>query len=155
MGEMLKHGWVMLADDVEVHLDHGVPTAVCVKGGGLSEAAALARQVMEFTGLKVALGPWRPGERIAEQEAAVVVAREDLAEVVRRLATASARVFVDYYHKPVDEEDPDWDPEEFAQDFGNALKYCGLKWGEVDQDAYFRIYRDVMHAETARLVRAG
>lgn len=150
MGEMLKHGWITLAGNVEVHLDHGVPTAVCVKSAA-PDGAALVRQIGELTGLKVTFGSWHPVARASEQEAPVVIAREGLAEVVKRLAMASAQVFVEYYHKPVDEEDTDWDPEEFAQDFGNALKYCGLQWSEVDQDSYFRIYREVMHAETARL----
>mgnify|MGYP001563541283 CR=1 FL=1 len=156
MGERIEHGWVSLGNGAEVHLDHGVPTDVCMMHAAAAPSpAALAGKIADLTGLRVSVGEWRAGETAAERLAAVRVSREHLNEVLRRLALASARVFVDYYHKAVDDEDPDWDPEEFAVDFSNAMKYCGVGWSDVDPEACFKLYREVMRAETARLAAPG
>ena len=92
MGERIEHGWVSLGNGAEVHLDHGVPTDVCMMHAAAAPSpAALAGKIADLTGLRVSVGEWRAGETAAERLAAVRVSREHLNEVLRRLALASAR----------------------------------------------------------------
>lgn len=159
MEETIKEGWFTLPCGYDVHLEHGVPIRVSNNGEPLPAPPGLVQEVADLSGLQVAVGSWEPLERGAEMEAPVTVVREDLGKVLHNLALVSAGVFVDRYGKPIDPEDTDWDDEEYALDFGNALRYCGLKWGDVDKESYVEAYRAAMHGETVRLAgdlgRAG
>ena len=70
------------------------------------------------------------------------------------LARAAAAVFVDRYHKPIDDSDVDWDRLEYLSDFNAALLHCDMDDGQVDPDTYRAAYIDAMHRETHRLAHA-
>ena len=105
--------------------------------------------------LHVYLGAWESGERAGEHEACLTVSGREFAEVLRRLAVSSAALFVERYHKPVDESDVDWDRLEYLKDFRTALEFCGLARGDMDMDDCFDDYVEAMHRETRRLVQSG
>ena len=117
-------------------------------------AATLSGEITTLTGLQVRLGEWLPGEDAGEVQARIRVNGEQLGEVLNRLALSAAELFFDRYHKPVDQDDVDWDTLEFANDFRRALDYCGLDWKEVDRNACKAGYLKTMHAETRRLAAA-
>lgn len=152
MDKEIIHGWVTLGPDVEVFLEHGVPTRIWV--GGMPEPALLVDDIRELTGLKVALGPWEAGEAPGELEAALHVSPEYIGRLLELLARASAETFVDRYHKTMDADDTDFDDEAYAQDFNSALEFCGLRWGDVDKDALAPSYRSALHRAAETVARA-
>ncbi len=148
----VTHGWVELPSGFEVELEHGIPVRVGNAGFELPpDPAALEEEIARETGLRVKVGRWEPVE--GELEARLNVSRDDLGEVLRRLARASASVFVDRFVKAYDEADTDYGQAAFAQDFSLALGYCGLGWGEVDQEPFYLDYLETFRAETERLAR--
>lgn len=152
MDTPLTHGWVELPSGFEVELEHGIPVRVGNAGLALPpDSAALEEEIARETGLRVQIGRWEPVE--GELEARLTVSRDDLAEVLRRLARASASVFVDRFVKAYDEIDTDYGQGAFAQDFSLALGYCGLDWGSVDQEPFYRDYLETFKAETERLAQ--
>ncbi|WP_333840667.1 hypothetical protein [Pelomicrobium sp.] len=152
MDTPLTHGWVELPSGFEVELEHGIPVRVGNAGLALPpDSAALEEEIARETGLRVQIGRWEPVE--GELEARLTVSRDDLAEVLRRLARASASVFVDRFVKAYDETDTDYGQGAFAQDFSLALGYCGLDWGSVDQEPFYRDYLETFKAETERLAQ--
>ena len=74
---------------------------------------------------------------------------------MRRLALASAALFVDRYHTPIDKDSVDWDNAEYARDFNHAAECCCVDPREMDRKAYFDDYVSQMHRETQRLLDAG
>lgn len=155
MEETVKEGWFTLPCGYDVHLEHGVPIRVSNNGEPVPAPAGLPGEIMDLSGMCVTLGHWEPVAGGAEMEAPVIVVRDDLGKVLHNLALVSAGVFIDRYGKPIDPEDTDWDDEEYALDFGNALRYCGLTWGDVDKEGYVEAYRAAMHEETVRLAGQG
>lgn len=155
MEKEIIHGWVTFGPDVEVFLEHGVPTRLWV--GGMPEPALLMDEIRELTGLKVMLGPWEAGEAPGELEASLHVSPEYIRPLLEVLARASAETFYDRYQKVMDADDTDFDDEAYAQDFNSALQYCGLHWGDVDKDALAQAYRSALHraSETVARVVSG
>lgn len=151
MDKEIIHGWVTLGPDVEVFLEHGVPTRIWV--GGMPEPALLMDEIRELTGLKVTLGPWEPGEDPGELEASLHVSPEYIGRLLEVLARASAETFYDRYHKAIESEDTDFDDEAYAQDFNAALEYCGLHWGDVDKDALAHSYVATLHRAAEEIAR--
>jgi hypothetical protein len=70
------------------------------------------------------------------------------------LALASAALFIDRFHKPVDASAVDWDRLEYLTDFREALDHCGLASDDIDKDAYRDDYLETMHRETQRLAQS-
>jgi len=150
------HQWERLPNGYDVELRHAIPVRISDNGHGLTvPAGVLQEQITALSQLRVALGDWVPGELPGEHEARVVVSRDDFAEVLRRLAVASATLFVERYHRAVDDEDVDWDLLEYRSDFGKALEHCGTARGAVNMDDLFAGYTRVLHQETQRLVQSG
>lgn len=143
-------GWVTIPSGYDVCFERGIPVEVSDNGKGPA-AQSLADEIAALCGLRVTIGNWSRADDADEQLAPITVAREDMAEVLRRLALVSAAVFVDRYNKPIHTRDFDWDAEEYAVDFNIALKCCGLGWGDVDKEAYFHGYAEAMHEESRRL----
>lgn len=150
-----RSGWVRLPNGYDVEMRHGIPSRVSDNGrGGAASDDELTGAIRQLSGLDVRVGEWGPGEAPGEREAPVVVAPSQFGDVLRRLARASAALFVDRYHKPIDRSDVDWDSEEYAHDFNQALRHCGLGPGDVDRKAFLDDYLETMHRETRRLVTA-
>jgi hypothetical protein len=155
MNARIPNGWQRLPNGYDVEFRHGIPVRLSDNGkaGAITEPA-LCEEITRLGGLPVALGAWTAGEGQGEREAPLFVAADGFAEVLRRLARASAAVFVDRFHKPVDAGDVDWDRLEYLKDFSMALAHCRLAAGEVDQDACYDDYVETMHAEAQRLAQA-
>jgi len=149
-------GWERLPCGCDVELRHGIPVRLsCANGIPDIPTTDLSAEVSALTGLHVSLEEWLPGEAAGEVQARTRVRREQLTEVLNRLALSAAALFFDRYHKPVDRDDVDWDTLEFANDFRRALDYCGLDWKDVEQDTWKAHYLETMHAETYRLAASG
>lgn len=153
MGTALMEGWVPLHSGAEVHLMHGLPDRVWMEGSMPPSGAELADEIFGVSGLHVRLGDWQTAAGELQFEAMVTVVREDLPEVLRRLAIASAEVYYDRYHKTMGPDDTDWDDEAYAQDFDMALHLCGLHWGEVDEAQLRNEYCEAMHRASDLITR--
>ena len=147
-----SNGWERLPCGCDLELRHGIPVRIsCADGIPDIPTPDLSAEISALTGLHVSLEEWLPGEAAGEVQARTRVKREQLTEVLNRLALSAAALFFDRYHKPVDRDDVDWDTLEFANDFRRALDYCGLDWKDVAQDTWKAHYLETMHAETYRL----
>jgi len=153
MGSAFMHGWVSLQTEGEMQLDHGVPRRVRVAGDALVDVERMADEIADVTGLHVTLERWEPGEAAGDLEAAVHVGFDDIAEVLKRLAHASAETYYDRYHRPMDASDVDFDDEAYAQDFNVALGVCGLHWGQIDPAALRESYRLALHRAADEIAR--
>ena len=148
----VSNGWERLSNGFDVEFRHSIPYRVSDNGRDLDESPMLLLEEITALGkLHVQLGKWQPGERVNEREARLYVAGHQLAEVLQRLARAAAAVFVDRYHKPIDDLDTDWDRLEYLKDFHAALDCCGLQEPDINPEDYRQTYLEVMHSETRRL----
>jgi len=152
----VRDGWESLSNGFDVEFRRSIPVRISDNGHGMTVPEdVLLEEVSALGKLHVCLGDWESGERAGEHEASLYVSGREFAEVLRRLAVSSAALFVERYHKSVDDSDVDWDRLEYLRDFRTALDFCGLAWGDVDMDAYFDDYAEVMHRETRRLAQSG
>jgi hypothetical protein len=152
----VRNGWERLPNGFDVEFRSSIPVRISDNGRGLTVPEdVLLEEVSSLGKLHVSLGDWESGERAGEHEACLTVSGREFAEVLRRLAVSSAALFVERYHKPVDDNDVDWDRLEYLKDFRAALEICGLAWGDFEMDACFDGYVEVMHSETRRLAQSG
>ena len=150
----IENAWERLPSGFDVEFRHGIPIKVSDNGKGLTiPESVLVDEITALGKLQVQLGGWKSGENADEHEARVVVSDKNFAEVLRRLALASAAVFIDRFQKPVDAGSVDWDRLEYHADFREALDHCGLAPDENDKDAYRDDYIEIMHRETRRLAQ--
>ena len=150
----VQNGWERLPSGFDVEFKHSIPSHLSDNGKRMTiQESVLVEEIAANAKLQIQLGEWRPGESADEQEARVFVSGKDFAEVLRRLARASAALFIDRFHKPVDAGAVDWDRLEYLADFREALDHCGLSPEDVDKDAYRDDYVKTMHRETRRLAR--
>lgn len=151
-----QNGWVSLSNGFDVELQHGIPVRLSNNGLDIpSDDALLVEEVTRLSGLTVVISGWEDADEPGEQEARLCVDALEFEQVLRRLALASAALFVDRYHTPIDQDSVDWDNAEYARDFNHAVECCCLDQGEMDRKQYFNIYVELMHAETKRLIDAG
>jgi hypothetical protein len=152
----VKDGWESLPNGFDVEFRRSIPVRISDNGHAMTiSEEVLLDEVSSLGKLHVCLGDWESAERAGEHEACLTVSGREFAEVLRRLAVSSAALFVERYHKPVDDSDVDWDRLEYLRDFRAALEFCGLAWGDVDMDACFDDYAEIMHRETRRLAQSG
>ena len=151
-----QNGWINLSNGFDVELQHGVPVRLSNNGLDIpSDDALLIEEVTSLSGLTVVIAGWEASDEPGEQEARLCVDALQFEQVLRRLALASAALFVDRYHTPIDQDSVDWDNAEYARDFNHAVECCCLGHGEMDRKQYFNMYVEQMHAETKRLIDAG
>jgi hypothetical protein len=151
-----QSGWVSLSNGFDVELQHGIPTRLSNNGIEIpADDAQMVTEVGRLTGLTVVVSGWVDADEPGEQEARLCVDALQFEQVLRRLALASAALFVERYHTPIDQESVDWDSAEYARDFNHAVECCCLDQGEMDRKSYFSMYVEQMHAETKRLIDAG
>jgi len=154
--DTMQNGWVSLSNGFDVELTHGIPVRLSNNGLDIpSDDALLVDEVTKLSGLTVVISGWEDADEPGEQEARLCVDALQFEQVLRRLALASAALFVDRYHTPIDKESVDWDDAEYARDFNHAVECCCLDQGEMDRKEYFTIYVSQMHAETKRLIETG
>ena len=152
----MQNGWVSLSNGFDVELQHGIPVRLSNNGLDIpSDDALLVEEVTRLSGLTVVISGWEDADEPGEQEARLCVDALEFEQVLRRLALASAALFVDRYHTPIDQDSVDWDNAEYARDFNHAVECCCLDQGEMDRKQYFNIYVELIHAETKRLIDAG
>ena len=152
----VRNGWERLPNGFDVEFRHSIPVRISDNGRGMTVPEdVLLEEVSALGKLHVSLGDWESGERAGEHEACLTVSGREFAEVLRRLAVASAALFIERYHKSVDDNDVDWDRLEYLKDYRAALKFCGLARGDIDMDDCFDDYVVAMHRETRRLLQTG
>lgn len=151
-----QNGWVGLSNGFDVELHHGIPLRLSNNGLDIpADDAQLVDEVTSLTQLTAVIAGWEASEEPGEQEARLCVDALQFEEILRRLALASAALFVDRYHTPIDRDSVDWDNAEYAKDFNHAVECCCLDQGEMERKEYFSIYVTLMHAETERLIATG
>jgi len=156
MDDTTQNGWMSLSNGFDVELLHGIPVRLSNNGVDIpADDAALVEKVSSMTDLTVVIIGWEASDEPGEQEARLCVDALQFEEVLRRLAIASAALFVDRYQTPIDKDSVDWDNAEYARDFNHAADCCCLDQGEMDRKEYFEIYVTLMHAETKRLIESG
>ena len=148
-----KNGWVTLSNGFDVELLHGIPIRLSNNGLDIpADDAKLVEEVSTLTELTVVIKGWEESEECGEQEAALCVDALQFEQVLRRLALASAALFVDRYHTTIDKESVDWDSAEYARDFNHAVDCCCLDAGDMDRKDYYAGYVSQMHEESKRLL---
>ena len=151
----VRNGWESLPNGFDVEFRHSIPVRISDNGHGMTiPEDVLLEEVSALGKLHVCLGTWESGEHTGEHEANLTVSGREFSEVLRRLAGSSAALFVERYHKPVDESDIDWDRLEYLKDFRAALDHCGLASDDIDKDIYLNDYVETMHRETQRLAQS-
>lgn len=150
-----KSGWERLSNGFDIEFRNGIPVRLSDNARKLTiPESVLIQQIARVSGLQVKLGKWQSGENPDEHEAPLIVASNQLEEILRRLALSSAAMFVERYHKPIEKDAVDWDTLEYAADFRKALIYCGLEWGDADKDNYIDDYVETMHQATRRFAKS-
>jgi len=148
--------WVTLSNGFDVALLHGIPTRLSNNGLDIpADDAQLVEEVSKLTELSVVIKGWEESEEAGEKEAVLCVDALQFEEVLRRLALASAALFVDRYHEPIERDSVDWDNAEYARDFNHAVACCCLDAGDMNREDYVKVYVEQMHAETRRLLDSG
>ena len=157
MTENTTHnGWISLSNGFDVELLHGIPVRLSNNGLDIpADDDQLVDEVTKLSGLTVVISGWEVADEPGEQEARLCVDALQFEEVLRKLALASAALFVDRYHTPIEQDSVDWDSAEYARDFNHAVECCCLDQGEMDRKEYFSIYVGLMHAETNRIIETG
>lgn len=151
-----QNGWISLSNGFDVELLHGIPVRLSNNGLDIpADDDQLVDEVTKLSGLTVVISGWKDADEPGEQEARLCVDALQFEEVLRKLALASAALFVDRYHTPIEQDSVDWDSAEYARDFNHAVECCCLDQGEMDRKEYFTIYVGLMHAETNRIIETG
>lgn len=149
-------GWVRLKNGFDVELVYGIP--VTLSNNGLAapvDDAELDDEVSRLSGLRSTIVGWHESENSGERETALCIDSAQFEDVLKRLAIASAELFVDRYHKAVGTDAVDWDKMEYDSDFNKAIEHCCLDLTDYNKMDYFDMYRDHMHKESDRLVKEG
>ena len=126
-----QNSWTRLSNGFDVELLHGIPKRLSNNGLEIpSDDAQLVEEVSRLTNLTVVIKGWEDSEEQGEQEAPLCIDALQFEEVLRRLALASAGLFVDRYHTLIDKESVDWDNAEYARDFNHAIIFCykNVRW---------------------------
>jgi len=153
MGSAYMHGWISLPSACDMLLENGVPVAVRAHGKQAVDMERLVDDIAAVSGLHVTVGPWRTSDAAEDMKATLHVDAQEIDEVLRRLAQASAAVFYDRYHKPIDATDTDFDDEAYAYDFGCAMEVCGLHWNQTDERGLRQDYLRRLHQAAAEMAR--
>ncbi len=153
-------GWSRVAVGLDVKVQHGVPVRIAnTASSGLDSAEAfnkhsITSKILQLTGFTVSMHDW-VNISTNEQQWAICVDKNEFDEVLRRLAISSAAMFVDRFHKAIDETAVDWDNAEYNYDFNHAIEHCCIPYGTLNKQRYFAQYIKTMHEESVRLVEQG
>ena len=151
-----QNGWVTLSNGFDVELLHGIPIRLSNNGLDIpADDAQLVEEVSKLSELTVVIKGWEESEECGEQETILCVDALQFEEVLRRLALASAALFVDRFHTAIEPESVDWDDAEYARDFNHAVGFCCLDAGDMNRKDYYAAYVGHMHAESKRLLDSG
>ena len=149
------NGWNRIASKLDVEVEHGVPVRISNTNKSRQlDPRSISKKIQKLTGLTVSVDEWiniTPGE----QEWSVCIDKREFVEVLRRLALASAAMFADRFHKPIDHNAVDWDSAEYTYDFNHAVEHCCIPYGTLNKDYYYDDYVRAMHEESVRLYEEG
>jgi len=152
----LRSGWTRLANGFDVEFIHGIPSVVSDNGQpGITDDAQLVDEVSGMSGLRTTLLGWYSGEAEDEHETQLCIDAMQFEDVLQRLAKSSAALFVERYHKPINEMAVDWDKQAYDVDFSRAIRHCCLNPEDINKADYFARYKKAMHKEAQCLVQAG
>lgn len=149
------NGWLRLNSGYDVELVHGIPVTLSDNGLSGSGDAELDDEISSLSGLRSIILGWHEAENRKKRETTLCIDAVQFEEVLRRLAVASAALFVDRFHKPIGDDAVDWDKMEYDQDFNKAIEHCCLEATDYNKADFFEMYRDSMHDETNRLIEEG
>lgn len=149
------NGWSRIAANLDVEIQHGIPVRVTSSDNTcILDENSVAESIAMLTGFTVSVQ-----DRVAtdpdEQQWSISVSRHEFGRVLLNQALASAAIYVDRFHKPVNKTAVDWDLAEFNHDFNVAIERCCLPYDSVDRNDYFEPYVNVMHEESQRLIEQG
>ena len=147
-------GWHRVATGLDVEVQHGIPLHLSKTATANYDDASIINNVYALTGLTITTDNWIEHEN-DEQISSVCINKAEFTEVLRRLAVASAAIYVDRFHKAIDRSAVDWDSAQFTFDFNHAIQYCCIPWGTLNKDNYFAEYITTMHDESNRLINQG
>ena len=148
-------GWKRVTPALDVEVRHGIPVHVYSTDSVQPyDDRQITDRIHAVTGLTVSV---HDGAKLSTQEHewSVCVNKNEFEEVLHRLALASAAMFVDRFHKPIDDGAVDWNAAEFSYDFNHAIEHCCIPIGTLDKQSYFDRYAKVMKNESVRLIDAG
>ena len=103
MTDLQSHnGWLRLNSGFDVELIHGIPVMLSDNGlSGSGDDAELDDAISSLSGLRSIILGWHEAENSKKRETALCIDALQFEEVLRRLAVASAALFVDRFHKPI------------------------------------------------------
>jgi hypothetical protein len=154
MTDLRSHnGWLRLNSGFDLGLVHGIPVILSDNGlTGSGDDAELDDEVSSLSGLRSTILGWHECDHNEGQETLLCIDALQFEEVLKRLAIASAALFVDRFHKTIGADAVDWDKMEYDRDFNKAIKYCCLESTDYNKVDFFSVYRDCMHHEANRLI---
>ncbi len=157
MADLRSHnGWLRLNCGYDVELVHGIPVILSDNGlSGSGDDAELDDEVSSLSGLRSTILGWHEGENSDELETALCIDALQFEEVLKRLAIASAALFVERFHKPIGDDAIDWDKMEYDRDFNKAIEHCCLESTDYNKVDFFGMYKDCIHKESNRLIEEG
>lgn len=150
-----QSGWKRITPALDIEVRHGVPVHVyCNDSVQPKNDQQIVDRIRKLTGLTVSV---HDGINLStnEHEWSVCVDKNEFDEVLHRLALASAAMFVDRFHKSIDNTSVDWNAAEFNYDYNHAVEHCCLPHGSLNKQSYYHRYVSVMQKESARLINAG
>lgn len=153
-------GWNRVASGLDIEVQHGVPVRISnTKTAGAHRAqdfneASVTEKIFELTGFNVSMHDWM-SVTANEQEWSICVDKREFTQVLKRLALSSAAMFVDRFHKAIDDNAVDWDSAEYNYDFNQAVEHCCIPHGTLNKNHYFEQYIKIMHEESVRLINDG
>jgi len=148
-------GWSHIASGLNDEIEHGIPVRISNTDTNRPvNRKSISQRVRVLTGLTVSIDRWihvTPDEH----ESHLCIDKKEFVEVLRRLALASAALYVDRFHKPIDHNAVDLDKAEYDYDFNHAVEHCCIPYGTLNKDYYFEDYIRTMHEESVRLIDEG
>lgn len=148
-------GWKRVSPTLDIEIQHGIPVHVYCKNTAQSyNNKQITSQVQTLTGLSVSIFD-ATNISTKAHEWTVCIDKNEFDEVLNRLAIASAAMYVDCFHKPIDNSAVDWNNAEFNYDFNHAVEHCCIAHGSINKENYYNHYINVMKQESKRLIDEG
>ena len=149
------NGWSRIATNLDVEIQHGIPVRITSSDSSYTiDEQQVTDRIAELTGFNISIQDWVASSP-DEQQWSICVDHSQFERVLLNHALASAALYVDRFHKPIDVTAVDWDLAEFNYDFNRAIESCCIPYSSIDRKDYFDKYVTVMHEESTRLIEQG
>ena len=149
------NGWSRIAANLDVEIQRGIPVRITSSDSSYTiDEQGVADRIAELTGFSISIQDW-VANAPDEQQWSVCIDPGQFERVLLNHALASAALYVDRFHKPIDVTAVDWDLAEFNYDFNRAIESYCIPYYSIDRKDFFAKYVTVMHDESVRLVEQG